>query len=183
MTDSAAPSLLAQRLNHLFATVHPPGRGPYILLEAVEDINDQAGTRLISAAYLSQLRTGQRTEPSHSRLAAIAKFFGVDVRYFSDDQTAQATDEQLEFLAAMRDNGVRAVAIRAAGLSETALEAVKALIDNARLLEGLDELQHQPGAETGSSPVPGQGTEQTAPSGTANQVPHKSRRTATRKPA
>jgi hypothetical protein len=39
----------------------------------------------------------------------------------------------------MRDNGVRAVAIRAAGLSDTALEAVKALIDNARRLEGLGE--------------------------------------------
>ena len=49
----------------------------------------------------------------------------------------------------MRDNGVRAVAIRAAGLSETALEAVKALIDNARRLEGLDELEPE---ETPTSP-------------------------------
>jgi transcriptional regulator with XRE-family HTH domain len=148
MTDSAAlgtPSqgaprgLIAQRLNHLFETVHPPGHGPYSLREVVEAINDDAGTKLLSAAYLSQLRTGQRAEPSHSRLAAIAKFFGVDIRYFADEETARATDDQLEFLAAMRDSGVRAVAIRAAGLSDTALEAVKALIDNARRLEGLDE--------------------------------------------
>ena|ERR1700761_1156963 len=140
MTDSAAQSLIAQRLNHLFETVHPPGRGPYNLREVADAINEDAGTKLISAAYLSQLRTGQRTEPSHSRLAAIARFFGVDVQYFTDEEAARATDEQLEFLAAMRDNGVRAVAIRAAGLSDTALEAVKALIDNARRLEGLEEL-------------------------------------------
>jgi transcriptional regulator with XRE-family HTH domain len=144
MTDSAAQGLpaqglIAQRLNHLFETVHPPGRGPYSLREVVEAINEDAGAKLLSAAYLSQLRTGQRAEPSHSRLAAIAKFFGVDIRYFSDEDTARATDEQLEFLAAMRDSGVRAVAIRAAGLSDTALEAVKALIDNARRLEGLGE--------------------------------------------
>ena len=139
MTENAAPNLIAKRLNHLLETVHPARRGPYSLREVADAINEAAGTRLMSAAYLSQLRTGQRTEPSHSRLAAIAKFFGVDVRYFTDDETAQATDDQLEFLAAMRDNGVRAVAVRAAGLSDTALEAVKALIDNARRLEGLDE--------------------------------------------
>jgi transcriptional regulator with XRE-family HTH domain len=145
--DLPAQGLIAQRLNHLFETVHPPGRGPYSLREVVEAINEDAGTKLMSAAYLSQLRTGQRNEPSHSRLAAIAKFFGVDIRYFSDGDTARATDEQLEFLAAMRDNGVRAVAIRAAGLSDTALEAVKALIDNARRLEGLGD----PGASAESS--------------------------------
>lgn len=139
MTESAAQGLIAQRLNHLFETVHRPGRGPYSLREVVEAINADTGTKLLSAAYLSQLRTGQRTEPSHSRLAAIARFFGVDIRYFSDDETAEATDQQLEFLAAMRDSGVRAVAIRAAGLSDTALEAVKALIDNARQLEGLGD--------------------------------------------
>jgi transcriptional regulator with XRE-family HTH domain len=155
MTDSAAQgaptqgapqSLIAQRLNHLFETVHPPGHGPYSLREVVEAINEDAGTKLMSAAYLSQLRTGQRAEPSHSRLAAIAKFFGVDIRYFSDEETARVTDEQLEFLAVMRDSGVRAVAIRAAGLSDTALEAVKALIDNARRLEGLEEADPSKGS-------------------------------------
>ena len=151
MTESAAQGLIAQRLNHLFETVHPPGRGPYSLREAVDAINADTGTKLLSAAYLSQLRTGQRTEPSHSRLAAIAKFFGVDIRYFSDDETAEATDQQLEFLAAMRDSGVRAVAIRAAGLSDTALEAVKALIDNARRLEGLvDPGSPEPASGAGS---------------------------------
>jgi transcriptional regulator with XRE-family HTH domain len=132
--------------------VHPPARGPYSLREVVDAINADTGAKLLSAAYLSQLRTGQRTEPSHSRLAAIAKFFGVDITYFSDDETARATDEQLEFLTAMRDTGVRAVAIRAAGLSDTALEAVKALIDTARRLEGLED----PGSpESPSAGLPG----------------------------
>jgi transcriptional regulator with XRE-family HTH domain len=150
MNETAAPdSLIARRLEHLFATVHPPGRGPYGLREVADAINEEAGTRIISAAYLSQLRNGQRTEPSHSRLAAIAKFFGADVRYFSDDETAQATDDQLEFLAAMRDSGVRAVAIRAAGLSETALQAVRALIENARRLERLDDIDESGASDAG----------------------------------
>ncbi len=143
--DTAADSLIARRLDHLFATVHPPGRGPYTLREVADAINEAAGTQLISYTYLSQLRRGQRTEPSHSRLAAIARFFGVDVRYFSDEETARRTDDELEFLAAMRDSGVRAVAIRAAGLSDTSLQAVKALIENARKLERLDDVD-EPGA-------------------------------------
>ena len=80
---SGRENVLAQRLNHLFATVHPAGRGPYTLREVADAINREAGETIISASYLSQLRAGQRSEPSHSRLLAIARFFCVDVDYFS----------------------------------------------------------------------------------------------------
>ena len=136
---------IAQRLEHLFATVHPPGRGPYSLREVADAINEAAGTNLISSAYLSQLRLGQRTEPSHSRLAAIARFFGVDVGYFSDNEIARRTGEQLELLEAMRDSGVRSIALRLAGLSETSLEAVRAVVESARKLEHLDNPDGEPG--------------------------------------
>lgn len=131
--------VLAQRLDHLFSTVHPPDRGPYTLREAAEAINQTAGSKVMSAAYLAQLRNGQRTEPSHSRLAAIGRFFGVDVQYFSDDATARRTDEQLALLVELRDSKVRGIALRAAGLSDASLEAVRAVIENARRLEGLPE--------------------------------------------
>jgi transcriptional regulator with XRE-family HTH domain len=131
--------VLAQRLDHLFRTVHPPDRGPYTLREAAQAINETMGSKVISAAYLAQLRNGQRTEPSHSRLAAIARFFGVDVRYFSDDETAERTDEQLALLAELRDSKVRGIALRTVGLSDASLDAIRALIDNARRLEGLPE--------------------------------------------
>ena len=38
------------------------------------------------------MRAGQRTEPSHSRLVAIARFFGVDVDYFSGGVPAEDAD-------------------------------------------------------------------------------------------
>jgi transcriptional regulator with XRE-family HTH domain len=131
--------VLAERLDGLILTVHPTGRGPYSLREIAEAINTEAGTSLISAAYISQLRTGQRTVPSHSRLAALARFFGVGIDYFSDETTAEETNRQLEVLAALRDDGVRSVALRAAGLSESSLAAVRAVIENARHLEGLPD--------------------------------------------
>jgi transcriptional regulator with XRE-family HTH domain len=127
---STERGVLAERLDGLILRVHPTGRGPYSLREIAEAINTEAGTNLISAAYISQLRTGQRTVPSHSRLAALARFFGVGIDYFSDETTAEETN---------RDDGVRSVALRAAGLSESSLAAVRAVIENARRLEGLPD--------------------------------------------
>jgi transcriptional regulator with XRE-family HTH domain len=140
----ADEGVIGERLNHLFATVHPAGRGPYTLREAADAINAEAGTSIISPAYLSQLRTGQRAEPSHSRLLAIARFFGVDPSYFNEDGAAEETDRHLEFLTAMRDAGVRSVALRAQGLSEASLAAVRAVIENARRLEGLRDGEDEP---------------------------------------
>ena len=142
---SGHENMLAQRLNRLFATVHPAGRGPWTLREVADAINSEAGETIISASYLSQLRAGQRREPSHSRLAAIARFFGVDVDYFSPQVSADDAARQTEVLTAMRDAGVRAIALRAHGLSEPSLAAVLAIIENARRLENLPELEGEQG--------------------------------------
>lgn len=131
------PGVVARRLDHLFRTVRPGNRGPFTHKEVADAINAHAGARIISPNYLWQLRKGERTEPSHSRLVAISRFFGVDVSYFSDDDAAGRADEQLELLAAIRDQGVRRIALRAAGLSPGSLRAILAMIENARELEGL----------------------------------------------
>jgi transcriptional regulator with XRE-family HTH domain len=152
--DGTRENVIGERLNHLFATVHPANRGPYTLREVADSINAEAGASMISAAYLSQLRTGQRAEPSHSRLVAIARFFGVDVEYFSDAATAQDANRQLEFLAAMRDAGIRSLAMRAQGLSEASLAAVRAVIENARRLEGLPDGHDGDTAPGGHQAIP-----------------------------
>jgi transcriptional regulator with XRE-family HTH domain len=141
---SGRGNVLAHRLNHLFATVHPAGRGPYTLREVADAINREAGETIISASYLSQLRAGQRSEPSHSRLLAIARFFGVDVDYFSAQVSAEDASRQTEVLTAMRDAGVRAIALRAYGLSEASIAAVLAVIENARRLENLPDPDGRP---------------------------------------
>jgi len=143
--DSSQGNVLADRLERLFETVHPADRGPYSLREAAAAINDTAGETIISATYLSQLRSGQRTEPSHSRLVAIARFFGVGVDYFSDAIPAEDASRQAEVAAAMRNAGIRQLALRAHGLSDSSLAAVLAVIDNARRLENLPDPDDQPG--------------------------------------
>lgn len=125
---------LADKLNHLFATVHPPGRGEYTLDEVAEAIG-QHGETTITAAYLSQMRRGQRTNPSKNVLEALAWFFGVSPAYFFNDEMAAKIVAQLELLAAMRRSSVHQIALRAADLSEESLRNLAVLIDHWRDLE------------------------------------------------
>ena len=86
--DGSTGNVLAERLSHLFETVHPP----YTAREVADAINAQAGAEIISAEHLSQLQKGQGSGPSHSQLLAIARFFGMDIGYFrneaADDEAA-----------------------------------------------------------------------------------------------
>lgn len=138
-TGEDRQGVIAARLDHLFATVHPQGRGPYTLREVADAINTEAGSNLISVSYLSLLRTGQRSEPSASRLAAIARFFGVDVSYFTSDETAEETNQQLAVAEALRDAELLGITLRAAGLSERSLKAIRAMVENARMLENMPD--------------------------------------------
>jgi hypothetical protein len=79
--DSSPGNLLAEKLNHLFDTVHPP----YTAREVADAINAQAGAEIISAAHLSQLQIGQGIDPSHSQLLSIAHFFGIESGYFCNE--------------------------------------------------------------------------------------------------
>jgi len=137
VTPDGPPTVLAQRLAHLFKTVHPRGRGPYTQREAADKINELAGEVVISHQYLGLLCSGKRTEVSPRRLQAIADMFGVDVAYFTSDEVARRTDEELEILRLMRDQGVRSLAFRAEGLSPSSLKAILTIVEQTRIAEGL----------------------------------------------
>ncbi|GGM72879.1 XRE family transcriptional regulator [Longimycelium tulufanense] len=127
---------LADKLNHLFETVHPAGRGPYSNEEVAAGIRDSGGAT-ISATYIWLLRKGQRDNPTMRHLEALAAFFGVPPAYFFDDETAEDVRAELELLHALRDTGVQKVALRAAGLSPRSLDSIVEMIKRVRELEGL----------------------------------------------
>ena len=129
--------LLADRLDHLFRTVHPKDRGPCTPAEVAEAINETAGERVISSTYVWQLRTGRRDNPTQKHLAALAAFFGVSPMYFFPQTEADRSAVPPELVAALKNNDVRDMALRAAGLSDRALRAIKDMIENARAVEGL----------------------------------------------
>lgn len=151
--------LLSRRLNRLFETVHPRGRGPFSNEEVARAVRDQGGD--ISKQYIAYLRKGERGNPRIHHLDALAKFFGVPVSYFFDDGSAALTEKRLEELAAWRDAGltqqdlqsleragVTGVAMRAVGLSPKGLEFAKVVLDQLREMEGLRPGQGSP-AEDG----------------------------------
>jgi transcriptional regulator with XRE-family HTH domain len=152
---SAGARSLAQKLEHLFRTVHPPGRGPYSNNEVAAAIGDVSGT------YIWQLRKGHRTNPTKRHIEALAEFFKVDPAYFFDDAEADKIDERLALLATLRDAGASNVAARLVGLSPGSLEVVSSMLAQLRELEGLpDEHAGTPAAseDTLDPDVGGPGT-------------------------
>lgn len=129
---------LADKLNHLFETVHPLTRGPYSNAEVAQEMREAAGPNdvVVSASTLVQLRSGAKANPTMKTIEALASFFGVPPAYFFDDDVARRTDEEIAGIAAMRD--VQTIAMRANGLSEGSLQMLRAVIEQARVLEGLD---------------------------------------------
>lgn len=144
MTDpSSVPKTLADKLDYLFRTVHPRGRGEYSYREVAQAIND-AGTTTISASYLWQLRRGEKDNPTIKHIEALARFFGVPPSYFLDDDATEEITAQLELLVAMRDSDVREIALRVNDLSEAALKMIKGVVESTRQLEGLSNGDDRP---------------------------------------
>ncbi|WP_214369790.1 helix-turn-helix domain-containing protein [Pseudonocardia sp. H11422] len=134
--EEATGKTLAERIDHLLKTVHPADRGPYTLEEVSDGIRAQGG-QAISAAYLNQLHRGKRDNPTKMNLEAIARFFKVPVAYFFDDTEAQAIDEEIALLQAIRDSGIKDMALRTLGLSPETRQSV------ARIIEELSDLEHR----------------------------------------
>jgi transcriptional regulator with XRE-family HTH domain len=126
----------AARLNRLFDTVYPPGRGPHTSAEVIAHLKAEGVT--MSAPYLSQLRSGNRTNPSSATMTALANFFRIKPEYFTDDAYYEKLDRELTWLANMRDEGVRRIAARTVGLSPEAQQDVVAKVDELRRQEHLD---------------------------------------------
>lgn len=127
----------ADKLDHLFRTVHPAGRREYTYEEVATGVAEHSpsGTT-ISAQYVWMLRTGKKDNPTKRHIEALAAFFGVPPAYFFDDELSERVDAELEMLSALRDSSVRSLALRSAELSPAAREAIARMIDAARDLEG-----------------------------------------------
>ena len=81
------------------------------------------------------LRNGRRTNPSPDVLRALARFFGVPVGYLLGDLSpaqAERVEEEVRFLVAMRDQRVRAIALRAVGLPPEVQDSLTTIISQFR---------------------------------------------------
>ncbi|WP_019201746.1 hypothetical protein [Tsukamurella sp. 1534] len=155
MSDGGAEGaqlLLAQRLNALIEREAHAGR-PRTNNALAQELRDRNPGLRVSGGYLSALRNGGRAHPSIELLRALSGYFEVPVDHF----TAPNTDEEAALAAelVMREEGIRALALRAHGLGEASLASIAAIIDNARRLEGLPAAGEPPGP----APARGHGAE------------------------
>lgn len=134
--EPAPRRTLAEKIDRLFRTIHPRGSEEYSYAEVVEGIRERGGPT-ISTGYLWQLRNGRSDNPTKKHLEALADFFGVNPSYFFDETAAARIEQELELLAALRDAGVRSLALRASGLSPQGLAAIRGVIEHVRQVEGL----------------------------------------------
>jgi transcriptional regulator with XRE-family HTH domain len=131
---------LADKLNHLFATVKPRTGQEFSNEHVVRAIAERSGVT-ISQSYIWQLRKGKKDNPTLKHLQALADFFGVPAAYFFDDEVAGRIEEQLGALAAeqarLNEQGsqVRLMAMRAGELSPQRRRQVMELLDVVYRLE------------------------------------------------
>ena len=113
----------------------PRGR-EYTYREVAAAVTGQNGTTF-SPAYLWQLRTGAKDNPTMRHLEALARFFQVSPSYFFDDELTGFPDTQVRQLVASRNETLRQMTVTLLGLSDESLNAVLSLACRLRQLEGL----------------------------------------------
>jgi transcriptional regulator with XRE-family HTH domain len=123
-----AATTLAEKIDTLFQVVRRPNREQFSHEEVAKACRE-ASAESFSATYLWQLRTGRRDNPTKRHLEALAQFFHVPVAYFFDDDQSSVIARELELLGALRDAGVRSMALRAVALSPEGIGTISDMID------------------------------------------------------
>ncbi|MEU5259740.1 helix-turn-helix domain-containing protein [Amycolatopsis sp. NPDC021455] len=125
----------ADKLNQLFAVTRSSEGDEYSNDFAADSIT-AAGTK-ISGTYIWQLRKRKRDNPTIKHVEGLAKFFGVPVNYFFDDDVTDRVDQQFRDLAAERerlkanagDQEAQRIAMRAGELTPDRRQLVMDLLD------------------------------------------------------
>nr|WP_253843195.1 helix-turn-helix transcriptional regulator [Mycobacterium colombiense] len=120
------------------------GTAPLSNAAAAAAITKKTGVS-ISPAYLWQLRSGVKRNPTVAHLRAIADFFGVPASYLIDRDPDQKIDAQLTLMQALRDVGVRDLAVRTSGLTPQAITSLAAMVDEVRKLQDLPVIPREGG--------------------------------------
>ena len=136
---------LAQRLDTLFRTVHPPGKKEYSN-DAVAEAIRAAGVPRVSGAYLQQLRNGVKDNPSTRLLEALAAFFGVETAYFFHDEEAAQVDLGVAVLTRLVEVDAFDIAARLPDLPADSRELVRQLVHHLAQLKGLPTAASDPRA-------------------------------------
>ena len=135
----------AERLDFLFRTHRRPDGHEYSTRQVAVWIQEQRD-HPVSPAYIWQLRSGERDNPTKRPLEDLAAFFGVSPQYFFEEDETERTQTESALLAALQQQPeVRHLALRSLGVSAESLQAIGETIERVRALEGLDRQRARQG--------------------------------------
>lgn len=127
--------IFAQRLNALFESATNHVTNAMVVRSMTEN-----GCR-ISTPYLSQLRTGVRTNPSPEVVTALAEFFNVNPEYFftpEQEPTVTSSGEaDHTLLEQLHNERLRNLASRVIDLSPSSQALLVEMAENLRTSENL----------------------------------------------
>jgi len=133
--DVAEGTTLAETIDRLFKTIKRSPTQEHSMEEVARWCADwlaQRGGGTFSKEYVRQLRSGIATNPTKRHLEALAAFFDVDPAIFLDSERSREFQAELDLVAAFRDKGVSALALRAANLTADERRRVAAFIQGLR---------------------------------------------------
>lgn len=140
----------AERLNYLFDVLRPRDGDPAkvnartsefsnaYVAETVSNYGDGDGT--LTAAYIGKLRGPAGENPTIRVVRLLARFFEVPAGFFVEDAVTERIVAQFSLVQELHDQGVRNLAMRAAGLSPASKEALLKMVEAARDMEGLPKV-------------------------------------------
>lgn len=95
------------------------------------------GNVSLSDSYFWQLRTGKK-DPRLAVVRTIADYFGVPASYFLDDIAEERDAAVARQRASAGEKQVCKIAARARGLNLGTLQRIAEIVEDARILDGLD---------------------------------------------
>ncbi|MEU5181184.1 hypothetical protein AB0G49_14140 [Streptomyces longwoodensis] len=145
-------SAFADRLNYLFDVLRPrdgdPAKtnsrtGEFSNAHVAETVSTY-GDGSVSAAYIGKLRGPAGENPTIRIVRLLARFFDVPASYFVEDDATARIVEQFQLVQHLHEQGVKNLAMRAAGLSPASKAALLKMVEAARAMEGLPDTPDNP---------------------------------------
>ncbi|MVO85277.1 helix-turn-helix domain-containing protein [Streptomyces sp. p1417] len=151
--DTPIPTTLAEKITYLLEQTYSGAQDPPSDADIAHGINKAAGSPVITAAGVEDLRTGVVTEASAVIREGLAETFGVTAFFFQpDDLTIVRTIvEGLQTLKLVRSGDIQHIATRGIGPEGLPAELLAAVND---LVANLPELHRpEPGKPDGDTPA------------------------------
>ena len=118
---------IAGRIDYLIRKLNPGDR-EYTHAEIAAGIQQKTGI-VVTPEYIGQLRAGKVSNPSMRTLAGLARFFGVPIDSFYDDEAARQVERDVELAVALRRAAVADLAMPLRRLTPEGVEDVVALVN------------------------------------------------------